>query len=671
MQGEAVAYNDFKLHVNRNGYWEDLYFDFSYSPITDENKEIKGVLVICIETTTRVAALQGANESEYRFRTMAEESDILIALSDESSKAVYFSKAWTDLTGRSMEDLLAFGWVDLLHPEDRDRYMNIYLSAFEKQVSFTGDFRVLSKTGDYRWLLAKGPPRFRSDDSFAGYISSCVDITERKANEQYIQQLINRLPASVVVIRGPELIVEMINQANLDYWNKTAAEVVGKPFLEILPDLADQPFAGQLRQVMDTGEIIDVKESPVLFENPDGSIRETFVDYTYQPLTDINGKRTGVLVMSFEITERVTARRLLEKYAGEMHSLNEEMAASNEELATTNEELTTMQQRLEDINQELETSTSRLRMAIESTSLGTWEYNLTSSEFYCSKEFRTVYGFPHNHAVTYQAFIEHVHPDDLKGVEEAIQQATTPGKGGYYELTYRILRFDNHETRWVKAQGTVYFDQGLVSRFIGTVLDITEIKAAEEKSAKLAAIIASSDDAIISKTLDSVITSWNDAAERIFGYRADEMIGETIYKLIPVDRHEEEPLILARLRTGERVDHFETKRRTKDGRLIDVSVTISPVKDREGRIIGLSKIARDITEKKLDEVRKNDFIGMVSHELKTPLTSLNAIIQLVAMKLKQSEDGFLTGAMEKANHQVKRMTAMINGFLNPYRKATI
>ncbi len=173
-------------------------------------------------------------------------------------------------------------------------------------------------------------------------------------------------------------------------------------------------------------------------------------------------------------------------------------------------------------------------------------------------------------------------------------------------------------------------------------MDITDLKQAEEKSAKLAAIIESSDDAIISKTLESVITSWNESAERMFGYTADEIIGETIYKLIPPDRQEEEPKILARLKSGERVEHFETKRLRKDGRLIDVSLSISPVKDKQGNIIGLSKIARDITEKKLDETRKNDFIGMASHELKTPLTSLSAIIQVTNGKLKITLTAFLT-----------------------------
>jgi PAS domain S-box-containing protein len=160
-------------------------------------------------------------------------------------------------------------------------------------------------------------------------------IAELSESEQQKQQIINMLPASVVVIRGQDLIVELINQSNLDYWNKTAEEVIGRPFLEILPDLADQPFAGQLRKVMATGEIIDVKESPVLFENEDGTTRETFVDYTYQPLMDINGNRTGVLVMSFEITERVAARKLLEKYAEELQESNAKLSVANSGLASS------------------------------------------------------------------------------------------------------------------------------------------------------------------------------------------------------------------------------------------------------------------------------------------------------------------------------------------------
>src|SRR5579871_3550912 len=131
---------------------------------------------------------------------------------------------------------------------------------------------------------------------------------------------------------------------------------------------------------------------------------------------------------------------------------------------------------------------------------------------------------------------------------------------------------------------------------------MTAAKVSIEREALLfRAIIDSSDDAIISKDLDGIIMSWNKSAERLFGYTAAEVIGQSITILIPSDRLDEEPQILSRLRRGERVDHFETVRRRKDGALLDISLTISPVKDATGKIIGASKIARDISERKQAE----------------------------------------------------------------------
>ncbi len=168
--------------------------------------------------------------------------------------------------------------------------------------------------------------------------------------------------------------------------------------------------------------------------------------------------------------------------------------------------------------------------------------------------------------------------------------------------------------------------------------------------ARLAAIVECSDDAIVSKSLEGIITSWNKGAERIFGWVADEVIGQPITILIPPDRLDEEPVILGRIRAGERVDHFETVRQTKDGRLIDVSVTISPVCDERGGIIGVSKIARDITHQKryqeelaaakaaAEEAReiaeaasraKDHFLSVLSHELRTPLTPVLGAITLI------------------------------------------
>jgi PAS domain S-box-containing protein len=164
-----------------------------------------------------------------------------------------------------------------------------------------------------------------------------------------------------------------------------------------------------------------------------------------------------------------------------------------------------------------------------------------------------------------------------------------------------------------------------------------------DERARLAAIIDSSDDAIVSKSLDGVIASWNRGAERMFGWSADEAIGRHITLIIPEDRHSEEYEVLARIRRGEVIDHFETIRVTKDGRLRNISLTVSPVKDATGRIVGASKIARDITDRRraederdralarAEEARekaevasraKDDLIATVSHELRTPLNSI-------------------------------------------------
>jgi two-component system CheB/CheR fusion protein len=141
--------------------------------------------------------------------------------------------------------------------------------------------------------------------------------------------------------------------------------------------------------------------------------------------------------------------------------------------------------------------------------------------------------------------------------------------------------------------------------FTAYLRDITERKRGEEASQRLAAIIESSGDAIISKDLDGRITSWNEAAKRLFGYRPEEVIGQPITMLIPLDRHDEEPAILARIRRGERIEHYETVRRRNDGTLFDVSLTVSPIRDETGRIIGASKIGRDISERVRSERRRS------------------------------------------------------------------
>ena len=177
---------------------------------------------------------------------------------------------------------------------------------------------------------------------------------------------------------------------------------------------------------------------------------------------------------------------------------------------------------------------------------------------------------------------------------------------------------------------------------INLLMDITEEHDAHLESERLAAIVLSSDDAIISKTLEGRITSWNAGATRIFGYEASEMIGQSIFRIIPPELQGEEYEILARLQRGERIDHYETVRVAKDGRRIDVSLTVSPLHDRSGKVIGASKVGRDITDRKRAEKLQRVLTEELSHRVKNTLATVQAIASQSLMRAKSSGD-FVSG----------------------------
>ncbi|HEY1475937.1 MAG TPA: PAS domain S-box protein [Pseudolabrys sp.] len=163
----------------------------------------------------------------------------------------------------------------------------------------------------------------------------------------------------------------------------------------------------------------------------------------------------------------------------------------------------------------------------------------------------------------------------------------------------------------------------------GTVTrNLTEIRLSDQRLRSLASIVESSDDAIVSKNLDGVITSWNKGAERIFGYTADEVIGQSVTIVIPKNRQNEETQILEQIREGMRIDHFETIRQRKDGSLIVVSLSVSPVKNAEGKIVGASKIARDITEQKRSQEQIATLAREAEHRSKNLLATVQAVVKL-------------------------------------------
>jgi len=671
MEGQNFGFPDFMVPLHRNGYLEDCYFDFSYSPIREENGNIGGVLVICMETTQKVKSIQSVKESEARFRTMAESSDVMIAMSDESSNAIYFNKAWTDLTGKSMEELLQFGWADLIHPDDKDRWLNVYLSAFKNKVPFTGEFRVLNKNGDYRWLLAKGPPRFNPDGTFAGYISSCIDIADRKTYEHRMEQMLNMLPAHVVVISEKDLAVEMINEANLTYWSRTKETTIGIPLLEILPELADQPFPGQLRHVLKTGETISVKESPVLFIDEDGSKKHTYVDYSYQPLTDANGKITSVLVMSFEVTDKVESRQLLERYAEELQSINEELSVANEDMAATNLQLIETQGKLESTIGELAISESRFKYLIQEAPVAIGVLHGRELVIESANEMiLQIWGKSHK---VIGLLLSEALPE-LKGQPflQILNDVYTSGESFYGNEVRALL--DNEGDLKEFFLNFVYQpiidDSGLTTDIIVVAVDVTEQVTARRKVERTEeslrmAIEAAGMGSYYINVIDRVFHT-SPRLKEFFGFAADEEVPYelAINQIQPDYRQAVADAVEASITKGVKFDMEYPIMGHNDGKIRWVRGIGTVQKDDNDVNRYFTGVLHEITEQKQDEIRKNDFIGMVSHELKTPLTTLTALVQVLNSKFKNSDDAFVAGALDKAGVQVKKMSTMINGFLN-------
>jgi PAS domain S-box-containing protein len=231
----------------------------------------------------------------------------------------------------------------------------------------------------------------------------------------------------------------------------------------------------------------------------------------------------------------------------------------------------------------------------------------------------------------------------LVNVELSGDKPTAPLEQGHWLANYYPVR-----TR----DGRV-FGVGVV------VIDVTEHRRADEVRAQLAAIVASSDDAIIGKTLEGVITSWNAGAERLYGYAAEEVIGQPIALLVPPERSDELPAILARLRKGERMQHLETVRMRKDGQRLDVSLSVSPIEDANDRIIGAAIIARDITERKRMEAylkaslrEKEVLLKEIHHRVKNNLQVVSSLLGLQAHVLK---DPRLRTPLEESQARIQTM----------------
>ncbi len=305
----------------------------------------------------------------------------------------------------------------------------------------------------------------------------------------------------------------------------------------------------------------------------------------------------------------------------------------------------------------------RLSLATKAGGIGIWEYDVQRNKLDWDDRMFELYGV--NKAFfsgAYEAWQRALHPEDAERSEKELNDAIAGRKS--FDTEFKVL-WPNGEIHHIKASALLIKDEaGVVQKMIGVNQDITKTKKMESAAKLYESIIQSSEDAIISKSLDGLITSWNRGAEKMFGYSAKQIIGRPISLLFPQELNNEENSIQQKITQGETLESFETVRMTESGERIDVWVTVSPIFDERGNIEGISTIARDISERKKLDKLQSQFVSTVSHELRTPLTSINGSLGLVLGKCSQDLPAKAKKMLEIAMRNSERLSLLINDILD-------
>jgi PAS domain S-box-containing protein len=556
---------------------------------------------------------------EEQFKIMADTAPVLIWISNIDKLCYFFNAGWLRFTGRTMEEEYGNGWTEGVHPDDLQRCLNIYLSSFDARKEFKMEYRLRRHDGIYRWLLDHGVPRYTADGTFAGFIGSCMDIDELLESERIKKNFI-----STESLQREQTLNEELSATNeeLSASNEELAAI-----------------NDELQQTQERFAILN------------------------DELENTVAHRTKALAES----ER-TAQSLNE----ELTAINEEMMAANEELITSNEELLLSQEKLRQAVDQLAASEYKTRSIVENAPFPIGVYVGREMRIELTNQaILDVWGKGDN--VVGKCYAEVLPELGNQDIYSKLDDVFTTGQS-FHARNQRVDLVVNGKLKiyYFNFSFTALRNQaGEIYGVMNTAADVTDVVSAkqsiEESEERFRTMSEDTDVLIATADENSHATYFNKAWQNITGKSMRELQHFGWAELIhPDDRDSWIETYLTALKNKRSFSgEFRILSDNGDYRWLYARV---PARYRaDGTFVGFISSCVDITELKKDELRKNDFIGMVSHELKTPLTALNGLVQVAHSKLKRSEDVFLQNAMEKATVQVKKMGTMINGFLNMSR----
>jgi PAS domain S-box-containing protein len=570
-----------------------------------------------------------------------------------------------------------------IHTADMEKVQSAIENAIKNKRIFELEHRVLRADGTTGWTFSRAVPILNDRGEITEWFGTASDITERKTAEEALAE--SRIKSDqqkrvyeTITSCTPDLMYVFdlnyrftyANRALLSMWGKTWDDAIGKGLIEN----GYEPWHAEMHE----REIDQIKTSKqpirgeVSFQHAELGLR--VYDYILTPVLDEQGGVEAVAGTTRDITERKRWEQSLAKSAEEFQVLNEELAATNEELAASNEELVATNEELALVNQELiiaqykiEEGQTSFRLAVNAANFGTWFIHSVTREFNTDARLKELFGY---------------YPEEPLSIEQALAQITEEYRSivttklenaiynnGDYDVTYPVIGLHDRQLRWLRAIGNLKADSsGEFSAFTGVVMDITEqhLSAAEIKRAEenlRMAINAAGLGTFHINASDRLFVA-SVKLKEFFGFLPEEDIffNQAINQIHPDYRQDVADQVESAFNNMTGIDMEYPIIGYHDGKMRWVRA-IGETQHSEGTAY-LTGVLHEITERKQDEIRKNDFIGMVSHELKTPLTSMKGYIQLLLFKLQKQDDEFILGALNKANSQVSKMTNMINGFLN-------
>ena len=540
-----------------------LFCDTAVSRSVDAHVDVQEIL-------QRSGAFERAlGESEERFRLTFEQAAVGMAHVAADGHWLRVNQKLCKIVGYTQEELMALRFQDITHPADleADQRQADKVAVGELDEYSMGK-RFIHKEGHVVWVNLTVSAMRDAERKLRYFVSVVEEIGERKEAEHKLWQTKLELQNTA---RHLELVTSKMtapvarcsrdfrflwaNQCYADWIQRPLGEIIGQPIEQVIGRKAFATLLPHYQTAL-SGERASY-EGEVEFDR----IGRRWISGAYTPITDPAGYPVGWVTVVVDLTERNRMEEILRESERRYREMIDVLPTA---IYTTDAE-----GRLTHFNPAAVEFAGRVPVLGSDRWCVTWKlYESDGSPL------------PHEKCPMACLLKDGQKPEPLEVIAER-----PDGTRRWFTPYPRLLHDAN----------------GKVVGGINMLVDITERKRVDQASGLLAAIVDSSDDAIVSKNLDGVITSWNRGAERLFGYKAEEAVGQHITMLIPRKRHREEIAILERLRRGERVDHFETVRVRKDRRLIDVSLSISPVKDSSGRIIGASKVAREITERKRAE----------------------------------------------------------------------